>query len=160
MKIIFIISQGGFYVESQVLAFCPPSLSLSLSLSHTHTHNAHKHIHKHTHTQEHKHTHKHTYTHTHTYTNGPYISALLFNTAKNPNGMKRYCKNNTVMNSTFCFQIQSWNLALTKSVSTKNLIFSNLIFFQMRCLQFLLYRTAESISFIMTMNTSVWKWEF
>ena len=36
MKIIFIISQGGFYVESQVLAFCL-SLSRSLSLSHTHT---------------------------------------------------------------------------------------------------------------------------
>jgi hypothetical protein len=126
------------------------SLALSLSLTHTHTHTthtntyAHKHIHTNTpihrtqtHTQTHTHTHKHTHsqtythkqTHTHTYTNGPYISALLFNTAKNPNGMKRYCKNNTVMNSTFCFQTQSWNLALTKSVSTKNLIFSNLIFF-------------------------------
>jgi hypothetical protein len=51
MKIIFTISKGGFYVESQVLAFC--------------------HIHKHTHTHKRMHTHKNTNscTHTNTHTN-------------------------------------------------------------------------------------------
>jgi hypothetical protein len=57
--------------------------------------------------------------------------------------MKRYCKNSIVMNSTFCFQTQSWNLVLTKFGYKIKFLEPDIL--QMRCLKLLLYRTKVSI---------------